>query len=88
MGKLEEALKLIGEGVSNSREIARRMGISVEEVEGIIKILESMGYVEKVEFGSPSCDACPLKKICPGSCVHFKGEIYQLRKSSEHSEHK
>ena len=84
MGKLEETLRLIKEGVSNSKEIARRMDISVEEVNGIIKILESMGYIEKVEFGSPACESCPLKKICPGSCIHFKGETYQLRKSNEH----
>jgi len=53
--------------------------ISVEEVEGIIKILESLGYVEKIEIGD-SCGSCPLKKICPGSCIVFKGNIYQMKK--------
>ncbi|EHR79409.1 DNA-binding protein [Thermococcus litoralis DSM 5473] len=68
MGKLDDVLELIKSGVRTSKEIAERLDLTVDEVEGIIKILESLGYVEKVEMGS-SCQNCPLKKICPGSCV-------------------
>jgi len=79
MGKLDDVLELIKEGARTSKEIAERLEISVEEVEGIIKILESLGYVEKIEIGE-SCGSCPLKKICPGSCIVFKGNIYQMEK--------
>lgn len=47
MGKLEDVLELIKAGVTNEREIAERLGLSSKEVEDIIKILESLGYVEK-----------------------------------------
>ncbi|HIH72998.1 MAG: LexA-related DNA-binding protein [Thermococcales archaeon 44_46] len=84
MGKLDDVLELIKSGVRTSKEIAERLDLTVDEVEGIIKILESLGYVEKVEMGS-SCSSCPLKKICPGSCVVFKGSIYELKKDDHRS---
>ena len=43
MGKLDDVLELIKEGVRTSKEIAERSELSVEEVGGIIKILESWG---------------------------------------------
>ncbi|BAD85145.1 LexA-related DNA-binding protein [Thermococcus kodakarensis KOD1] len=73
MGKLEDVLELIKAGVTNEREIAERLGLSSKEVEDIIKILESLGYVEKVEFGSKACETCPLKKVCYGSCLRPTG---------------
>jgi len=82
MGRLDEVLELIKEGVRTSKEIAERLNLTVEEVDGIIKILESLGYVEKVEMTS-SCQSCPLKKICPGSCVVFKGNLHELKKSDK-----
>ncbi|NJE07398.1 DNA-binding protein [Thermococcus sp. M39] len=82
MGKLESVFELIKKGVSNPREIAEKLNLDVEEVEGIIKILESLGYVEKVELGSSICERCPLKKICPGSCIRFKGQIYHVSEKS------
>ncbi|WP_324735585.1 helix-turn-helix domain-containing protein [Thermococcus sp. SY098] len=86
MVNIEEVLELIKSGYTNPKEIARVMGISVEEVSGIIKILESLGYIEKVEFGSSVCSKCPMKKICSGSCIHFKGQIYQIsEKNSSNS---
>jgi len=82
MGKLDDVLELIKNGVRTSKEIAERLDLTVDEVEGIIKILESLGYVKKVEMGS-SCQSCPLKKICPGSCVVFKGSLYELKKDDK-----
>jgi ferrous iron transport protein C len=73
MGKIEEVLELIKSGVGDEREIAERLGISREEVEDIIKILESLGYVERVEFGSSACETCPLRNICHGSCLRPTG---------------
>ncbi|ASJ03198.1 DNA-binding protein [Thermococcus profundus] len=73
MGRMEEVLDLIKSGVWDEREIAERLGISREEVEDIIRILESLGYVERVEFGSSSCETCPLKRICHGSCLRPTG---------------
>ncbi|AIF69611.1 hypothetical protein PAP_06055 [Palaeococcus pacificus DY20341] len=80
MGKLDEVLELIKRGATNPREIGEKLGIDEKEVEGIIKILESLGYIEKVELGSSSCGSCPLKEICPGSCIQFKGTLYQVSK--------
>lgn len=73
MGKLEDVLELIKAGITNESEIAEKLGVSVKEVEDLIKILESLGYVEKVESGSKACEACPLKKVCYGSCVKPTG---------------
>jgi ferrous iron transport protein C len=42
MGKLEDVLELIKSGVGDEREIAEKLGIPREEVEDIIKILESL----------------------------------------------
>lgn len=82
MGKLDEVLALIKEGTKTAGEIAQRLNLSIEEVEGIIRILESLGYVEKINM-NPSCNTCPLKKICPGSCVVFKGNIYEVKRDDE-----
>lgn len=77
MGKLERVLKLIEEGRSID-EISSEMGVPPSEVEGMIRILESMGYLRVVETGDSTCGSCPLKSVCPGSCIEFKGKIYQL----------
>jgi ferrous iron transport protein C len=73
MGKLEGVLDLIKSGVTDEVEIAKRLGIAREEVEDIIKILESLGYVERITFGSKACETCPLRKICKGSCIRPTG---------------
>jgi ferrous iron transport protein C len=78
MGKMEEVLELIKSGVGDEREIAKRLGISRKEVEDIIKILESLGYVEEVKFGSSACDTCPLRKVCYGSCLRPREGIGSL----------
>ncbi|WP_048150872.1 FeoC-like transcriptional regulator [Palaeococcus ferrophilus] len=81
MGKLEKALELIKSGVRTPEALAERLNTSTEEVDGMLKILESLGYIERVEIG-PSCESCPLKKICPGSCIVFKGNVYELGKKA------
>jgi ferrous iron transport protein C len=73
MGKLEDVFELIKSGVTDEAEIAKRLGITRAEVEDIIKILESLGYVERIRFGSKACETCPLRKICGGSCVRPTG---------------
>jgi ferrous iron transport protein C len=73
MGKLEDVLDLIKSGVIDEEEIAKRLGITREEVEDMIKILESLGYVERIKFGSKACETCPLRKICKGSCIRPTG---------------
>lgn len=77
---LERILRLIEEGKS-VEEISRELSIPREEVEGALKILESMGYLEKVEAGSSLCETCPLRAVCPGSCFRFKGKVYLVLKS-------
>ncbi|WP_297534415.1 DNA-binding protein [Thermococcus sp.] len=76
MGKMEEVLRLIGEGKRFPSEIARELGMDVNEVEGIIEILKSLGYIEEVEKG-PSCETCPLRRICRGKCVVPKVRVLQ-----------
>ncbi|ASJ01054.1 helix-turn-helix domain-containing protein [Thermococcus gorgonarius] len=79
MGKLEKVLELIKEGTTREDEIAEKLGIEQEEVAGMIKILESLGYVERIEYGSKACETCPLKKICGGSCLRPTGvEAFKL----------
>ena len=74
MGKMEEVLKLIQEGKRFPGEIAEELGITVAEVEGIIELLKSLGYIEEVEMG-PSCEACPLRKVCYGKCIMPKVKV-------------
>lgn len=81
MRKLEKALELIKSGVRTPEELAERLNTSVEEVEGMLRILESLGYIERVDRGA-SCGSCPLKKICPGGCIVFKGNVYELGKKA------
>lgn len=82
MGKLEEVLDLINTGVTQEMEIAKRLGLAKEEVSDIIKILENLGYVEKVEAGSKTCESCPLKKVCYGSCLKPTGVVaYRIREN-------
>jgi len=68
MGKMEEVLRLIQEGKRFPKEIAEELGTTMDEVEGIIELLKSLGYIEEVEKES-SCERCPLNKICGGKCV-------------------
>ncbi|NJE10292.1 helix-turn-helix domain-containing protein [Thermococcus sp. MAR1] len=74
---LEKILELVKDGKSID-EIADELSIPREEVEGALSVLESMGYVERVELGSSACESCPLKSICPGSCFRFKGKVYMV----------
>ena len=74
MSKLEEVLRLINEGKRFPEEIARELGISVGEVNGIIELLKGLGYIEEVEKG-PSCEECPLRKICYGKCLVPKVKV-------------
>ena len=78
MGKMEEVLRLIGEGKRFPEEIARELGTTKEEVEGILELLKALGYIEEVEKG-PSCEACPLRKICHGKCIVPKVKVLKPR---------
>lgn len=79
MGKFEDVLELIKVGVINECEIVERFGFLFKEVEDIIKIFESFGYVEKVEFGLKVCEICFLKKVCYGLCLRFIGvKVFKL----------
>ncbi len=75
---LEKILTLIEEG-KTLEEISKELSIPPEEVEGALKVLESMGYLERVEAGSSACESCPLKSVCPGSCFRFKGKVYMVK---------
>ncbi|WP_366078607.1 DNA-binding protein [Thermococcus sp.] len=68
LNTLERILRLIEEGRRTPEEIARELGMRKEDVEAAIDILKSLGYIEEVQKGAPSCETCPLKKICRGKC--------------------
>ncbi|WP_297090740.1 FeoC-like transcriptional regulator [Thermococcus sp.] len=74
---LERILELIKAGKSID-EISQELSMPQEEVEGALKILESLGYIERVESGSSACESCPLSSVCPGSCFRFKGKVYTV----------
>lgn len=82
MANLEDVLGLIERGHTNPKEIAKTLNMDVEEVKGMIRILESLGYIERVKLDGPSCKNCPLKKMCSGTCIRFKGQIYQISRKS------
>ncbi|QDA31377.1 DNA-binding protein [Thermococcus indicus] len=63
---LKDVLRLIEEGTSNPKEIAKKLGVEEEKVLGAIEILKSLGYLKSNE--QESCSACPLKNLCPTSC--------------------
>ncbi len=68
LNTLEKVLSLIEGGKRTPEEIARELGMRREDVEAAIDILRSLGYIEEVQKGAPSCDTCPMKKICRGKC--------------------
>ena len=78
MGKMEEVLRLINEGKRFPQEIAKELGTTVEEVEGIIELLKGLGYIEEVEQG-PACETCPLGRICHGKCLLPKVRVLELK---------
>jgi len=82
MGKMEEVLRLIGEGKRFPRDIAKELGIAVEEAEGIIELLKSLGYIEEVEKGL-SCEACPLRKVCYGKCLVPRVKVLRRRDATQ-----
>ena len=74
---LERILELVKAGKSID-EISQELSMPPEEVEGALKILESLRYIERVESGSLACKSCPLSSVCPGSCFRFKGKVYTV----------
>ncbi|AMM53474.1 FeoC-like transcriptional regulator [Pyrococcus kukulkanii] len=74
MGKLEELLELMQKGTYTTEEIAKKLKVSREEVEGMLEILRSMGYVREIK--TSSCESCPLRKVCPGKCVRSGVKAY------------
>ncbi len=77
MGKMEEVLRLINEGRRFPQEIAEELGTTVEEVEGIIELLKSLGYIEEIDQG-PACETCPLRKVCYGKCLVPRVKVLKL----------
>ena len=68
LNTLEKVLSLIERGRRTPEEIARELGMRKEDVEAAIDVLKSLGYIEEVDRGAPSCETCPMKKICRGKC--------------------
>jgi len=77
LGKLEEVLRLINEGKRFPWEIAKELGITVGEVEGIIELLKGLGYIEEVERCNQQ--SCPLRKLCHGRCLLPRAKVLRPR---------
>ncbi|WP_048146820.1 FeoC-like transcriptional regulator [Pyrococcus abyssi] len=73
---LEKALELMKKGSVSIEELAQELGITREEAEGIMKILESMGYVKEYEVEESTCEKCPLRKVCGGKCVRSGVKVF------------
>lgn len=71
---LEQVLEMLKQGKTPG-EISVNLNVPEEEVLGMIKILESLGYVEEITLGSEVCETCPLKKICRSSCLRMGGKV-------------
>ncbi len=76
MSLLDDVLRLVREGERSAPRIAARLGVSREEVEGALRILESMGYVEigGLKVDDP-CSSCPLRRVCGRSNSGLKKPI-------------
>ena len=79
MNTLEKILKLIQEGKRTPDDIARELNMKKEDVEAAIEILKGLGYIEEVQKGSPSCETCPLRKICKGKCFVPKVKVLNVK---------
>ncbi|MCE4607300.1 MAG: MarR family winged helix-turn-helix transcriptional regulator [Desulfurococcales archaeon] len=56
--------------------IARESGVKQSRVYVLLARLEAEGYIKRMTFEQgKSCDSCPLKGICGGSCPSGTGRI-------------
>jgi len=56
--------------------IARETGIKQSRVYVLLARLEAEDYIKRIIFEQgKSCDSCPLKSICGGSCPSGTGRI-------------
>ncbi|NMA26768.1 MAG: DNA-binding protein [Burkholderiales bacterium] len=46
-------------------DLARELGTTGSVVEGMLELLESRGYVERLCQSSSSCGGCAVVKMCP-----------------------
>ena len=45
-------------------ELSARLGAPASAVEGMLKLLESRGYVDRACRDSPACGSCSVKGLC------------------------
>ena|GEM_PF-956118 len=63
--KILKVLQVLnGEGVVDVYTLARKLGISIGEVESLLGLLLSQGYIKQEKVENP-CDSCPLSSACP-----------------------
>jgi len=46
-------------------ELARELGTTGSAVEGMLGLLQSRGYVERLCDSPPSCGGCAVRNLCP-----------------------
>jgi DNA-binding Lrp family transcriptional regulator len=63
---LRKFLRLaFGRGTTETADLARELGVSVQQVRLMMETLERLGYLEKAETGSDqSCERCALHVTC------------------------
>ncbi len=72
-----------GRGTTETADLARELGVSVQQVRLMVETLERLGYLEKVAAGcEQSCEHCAMYSACsPNECPQIwkltgKGERY------------
>jgi DNA-binding transcriptional MocR family regulator len=63
---LRKFLRLaFGRDTTDTTDLARELGVSVQQVRLMMETLERQGYLEKVAAGSEqSCDRCAMHPTC------------------------
>ncbi len=62
---IERLLELL-EAPRSPGELARELGTTGSAVEGMLGLLESRGYVERLCDSPPCCGGCAVRNLCPG----------------------
>lgn len=61
---IERLLELL-ESPRSPGDLARELGTTGSAVEGMLGLLESRGYVERLCQSSSACGGCAVRNLCP-----------------------
>ncbi len=61
---IERLLELL-EAPRSSGQLAHELGTTPSALEGMLGLLESRGYIERLCASPPSCGGCAVRNLCP-----------------------